>query len=234
MALPKLNAAPKYEVVVPSTGQQVRYRPYLVKEEKILMLAMESQDQRQALSAIVDTIGSCVQDDINTSELTTFDVEYLFTQIRSKSVGESAKIMINCQHCETENEVAINLDNIKVGNPEGLETKIELTESITLQMRWPTYNEIINFDSEQNQTDLTFKMIAACIDTVMTEEEAIKMKDEPEADRMEFIESLSSAQFNEIRLYVEKMPKMEHQVHFECTDCKKGNDITLSGISDFF
>jgi len=178
MALPKLNDAPKYEIVVPSTGQKVRYRPYLVKEEKILMLAMESQDQRSALSAIVDTIGSCVQDDLDTKNLTTFDVEYLFTQIRSKSVGETAKNM--------------------------------------------------------STTDQTFKMIAACIDSVQTDEENIRLRDEPEADQMAFIESLSSAQFDKIRAYVEKMPKMEHHVSFECSSCKKGNDITLSGISDFF
>ena len=142
--------------------------------------------------------------------------------------------MIGCQHCEAENEVVINLDDIKVGNPEGLETKIELTDDIALQMRWPSYNEIVEFDQNQNQTELTFKMISSCIDTVLTSEEAIKMKDEPEAERMDFIESLSSEQFNKIRLYVEKMPKMEHRVQFECTECKKGNDITLSGISDFF
>ena len=180
MALPKLNAAPKYEVVVPSTGQQVRYRPYLVKEEKILMMAMESQDQKQALAAIVDTIGSCVQEDLNTSDLTTFDVEYLFTQIRSKSVGETAKIAIPCQHCETENEVVIKLDDIKVGNPPGLESKIQITDNIALQMRWPSYNELVDFNQDLNQTELTFKMIASCIDSVLTEEEAIKMRDEPE------------------------------------------------------
>jgi len=234
MALPKLNAAPKYEVVVPSTGQQVRYRPYLVKEEKILMMAMESQDQKQALAAIVDTIGSCVQDEINTADLTTFDVEYLFTQIRSKSVGETAKIAIACRHCDAENEVIVKLDDIKVGNPPGLESKIQLTENIALQMRWPSYNELVEFDQDLGQTEMTFKMIACCIDTVMTEEEAIKMKDEPEKERMDFIESLSSEQFDKIRVYVEKMPKMEHGVQFECTECKKGNDITLAGISDFF
>ena len=105
MALPKLNDAPKYEIAVPSTGQKVRYRPYLVKEEKVLMLAMESQDQRSALNAIVDTIESCVQDDLNTKDLTTFDVEYLFTQIRSKSVGETAKIGVTCTHCDQQNEI---------------------------------------------------------------------------------------------------------------------------------
>ena len=138
MALPKLNDAPKYEIAVPSTGQKVRYRPYLVKEEKVLMLAMESQDQRSALNAIVDTIESCVQDDLNTKDLTTFDVEYLFTQIRSKSVGETAKIGVTCTHCDQQNEIEIKLDDIKVGNPDGLETNIELTDNITLLMRWPS------------------------------------------------------------------------------------------------
>ena len=233
MALPKLNDAPKYEIVVPSTGQKVRYRPYLVKEEKILMLAMESQDQRSALGAIVDTIGSCVQDELNTSSLTTFDVEYLFTQIRSKSVGETAKIGVNCKHCDEQNEVIVKLDDIKVGNPEGLETKIELTDQIALKMRWPSYNELIDF-GDMSTTDQTFKMIAACIDSVQTEEENIRLRDESEAEQMAFIESLSSAQFDKIRAYVEKMPKMEHHVSFECTSCGKGNDITLSGISDFF
>ena len=234
MALPKLNETPKYDLVIPSTQQNVRFRPHLVKEEKILMMAMESQDQKQALAAIVDTIGSCVQEDLNTSDLTTFDVEYLFTQIRSKSVGETAKIAVPCQHCETENEVVVKLDDIKVGNPPGLESKIQITDSIALQMRWPSYNELVDFNQDLNQTELTFKMIASCIDSVLTDEEAIKMKDEPEKERMDFIESLSSEQFDKIRVYVEKMPRMEHKVQFECVECKKGNDITLSGISDFF
>lgn len=233
MALPKLNDAPKYDIVVPSTGQKVRYRPYLVKEEKVLMLAMESQDQRSALSAIVDTIGSCVQDDLNTNELTTFDVEYLFTQIRSKSVGETAKIGVACSHCDEQNEIDIKLDDIKVGNPEGLETTIQLTDNITLLMRWPSYNELIEVEG-LSTTDQTFKMIAACIDSVQTEEESIRLRDESEAEVTEFVESLSSTQFDKIRKYVEQMPRMEHAVSFECTSCKKRNDITLSGISDFF
>lgn len=233
MALPKLNDTPKYEITVPSTGQKVRYRPYLVKEEKILMLAMESQDRMSALSAIVDTIGSCVQDPINTKNLTTFDVEYLFTQIRSKSVGETAKIGVNCKHCDAQNEVHVKLDDIKVANPEGLETTIQLNPEITLKMRWPSYNEVISVEG-LSATDQTFKMIAACIDSVQTAEENIRLKDETEAEVTAFIESLSSAQFDKIRAYVEKMPRMEHHVQFECTSCKKGNDITLSGISDFF
>lgn len=234
MALPKLNDAPKYEIVVPSTGAKVRYRPYLIKEEKILMLAMESQDQKQALSAIVDTIGSCIQDEIDTKALTTFDVEYLFTQIRSKSVGETAKIMVKCQHCETENEVVVKLDDIIVEQEE-LEDVIELTPEISLKMKWPTYTEVIDSTTAGTEgTEQTFELVIQCIDSVMTPDEALKLKDESREDIMAFIESLSATQFDKIRKYVEKMPKMEHQVQFTCTSCEKGNDITLSGISDFF
>lgn len=233
MALPKLNDAPKYEISVPSTGQKVRYRPYLVKEEKVLMLAMESQDQRAALNAIVDTIGSCVQDDLKTADLTSFDVEFLFTQIRSKSVGETAKIGIACKHCDVQNDIDIKLDDIKVNIPAGLENTIELTDNITLLMRWPSYNELIEVEG-LSTTDQTFKMIAACIDSVQTEEESIRLRDEVEAEVTDFVESLSSPQFDKIRKYVEQMPKMEHAVSFDCISCKKRNDITLSGISDFF
>ena len=234
MALPKLNDAPKYEIVVPSTGQNVRYRPYLVKEEKILMLAMESQDQGSALAAIVDTIGSCVQEDLILKDLTTFDVEYLFTQIRSKSVGETAKIGVACRHCETTNEVIVKLDDIKVNMPKNLSPTIAITDDISLQMRWPSYFEVTAVDQDLSTTDQTFKLIAACIDSVQTPDENIRLRDETSQEVNDFIESLSSAQFDEIKNYVEQMPKMAHQVKFECSSCKKGNDITLSGISDFF
>ena len=234
MALPKLNSAPKYEIVVPSTGKKVRYRPYLVKEEKILMIAMESQDQKQALSAIVDTIQSCVQEDIDGKALTTFDVEYLFTQIRSKSVGETAKLNLKCEHCEETTEVAVKLDDIQV-QQESVDNNIQLTDDISLKMRWPTYLEVMETSTNENDNvDMTFSLIKQCIDSVLTNEEAIRLKDEPKEEVDAFLESLSSSQFDKIRQYVEKMPKMEHQVSFTCSHCEKGNDITLSGISDFF
>jgi hypothetical protein len=233
MALPKLNSAPKYQITVPSTGQEVRYRPYLVKEEKILMLAMESQDQGSALSAIVDTIESCVTD-INTKELTTFDVEYLFTQIRSKSVGETAKVGVGCKHCDATNEVVIKLDDISVTIPDNLSKNIQLTDDISLLMRWPSYKEVTSMDTNQTDTETTFSLIASCIDSVQTGDESIRLRDETAKEVSEFVESLSSTQFDLIKGYVEQMPKMEHSVSFECVSCKKVSDVTLSGISDFF
>lgn len=198
------------------------------------MLAMESQDQGSALSAIVDTIQSCVTDDINTNELTTFDVEYLFTQIRAKSVGETAKIGVGCKHCDATNEVVVKLDDIKVTNPDDLDKTIVLTDTISLLMRWPSYKEVTTMDTTQTDTETTFSLIAACIDSVQTPDESIRLRDETVKEVTEFVESLSSAQFDLIKSYVEQMPKMEHKVNFECISCKKESDITLSGISDFF
>jgi len=233
MALPKINSAPKYEITIPSMQKTVRYRPYLVKEEKILMMAIESQDQTQALAAIVDTIESCVQEPIERNKLTTFDVEYLFTQIRAKSVGETAKIAMACKECDTNNEVIVPLDDVKVKNLENQNNIIELTSDIKLKMKYPGFNDII-ITNGMNQTDQTFKLIGYCIDSVQTSTENIKLSDESEQEIQDFIESLSTEQFDKIRKHVENIPKMEHNIEFKCTKCNTENKVTLSGISDFF
>ena len=233
MALPKINSAPKYEITIPSTQKTVRYRPYLVKEEKILMMAMETQDQKQALAAIVDTIESCISEPRERRRLTTFDVEYLFTQIRAKSVGETAKIGMKCKECDTSNEVHIALDTIKIKNLESTDHTIELTSDIKLKMKWPAFDDII-VTNGMNTTEQTFKLVGHCIDSVQTSTENVKLSDETEQEQQEFIESLSTEQFNKIREHVENIPKMEHNVEFKCTKCNTENKVTLSGISDFF
>jgi hypothetical protein len=236
MALPKLNAVPKYDIVVPSTQQAVRFRPYLVKEEKVLMLAMESQDQKQSLNAIVDTIVACVSEDIERNKLTTFDVEYMFTQIRSKSVGETSKVSIKCKECDHSNEVVIPLESIKINMPDNIVTLIELTPEISVQLKWPTYSDLGNLDMSAgaSQVKQTFEMISKCIDSVLTGDERISMKDEPKEEVMDFIESLTSEQFDKIREFVEQMPKLKHDVEFTCTSCSEANKITLEGMNDFF
>tara|TARA_B100001057_G_scaffold109881_1_gene107909 strand:+ start:27472 stop:28176 length:705 start_codon:yes stop_codon:yes gene_type:complete len=234
MALPKINSAPKYEITIPSTQKTVRYRPYLVKEEKILMMAMETQDQKQALAAIVDTIESCVEEPIERNRLTTFDVEYLFTQIRSKSVGETAKIGMSCQECETTNEISVPLTDVNVKNLENQVDTIELTPEIKLKMKWPSFSDIIITEDMGTGTEQTFKLIGHCIDSVQTPTENIRLSDETEQEVQEFIESLSSAQFNMIREHVDKIPRMEYDIEFTCQKCNAENKVTLSGISDFF
>lgn len=233
MALPKLNDSPKYDLVIPSTKQKVKFRPYLVKEEKVLMLASESGDDKQALQAIVDTIKACVSDEINTSELTTFDVEYAFTQIRAKSVGETSKVGVKCNHCQTTNEITIPLDDIKVETPK-IEDKIKLTDDISLKMKWPRYNDVLGQDlSDMSQTQQTFKLLIECIESVMTNEENIKFKDEAEEERLAFVESLTSEQFKAVREYIEKMPKMKYNLEYSCSSCNEKNNVTLEGMQDF-
>lgn len=233
MALPKLNDSPKYDLVIPSTKQKVKFRPYLVKEEKVLMLASESGDNNQALQAIVDTIKACISDDINTSELTTFDVEYAFTQIRAKSVGETSTVGVKCNHCETQNEISIPLDDIKVETPE-VDNKIKLTDDISLKMKWPRYNDVLGQDlSNMTQTQQTFKLLIECIESVMTNDENIKFKDESEDEKLSFVESLTSEQFKSVREYIEKMPKMKYNLDYTCTNCNQNNNVTLEGMQDF-
>jgi DNA-directed RNA polymerase subunit RPC12/RpoP len=235
MALPKLNDKPKYELVIPSTKQKVKFRPYLVKEEKVLMLALESQDQIQIFEAIADTIEACVDGDIDKNVLTTFDIEYMFVKIRTKSVGESIKLIPKCSECEAENEISIGLDKIIVDIPEG-NNIIKISDDINIKMKWPSFLSVLSDDviNDKSETEQTFKMISKCIESVMTEDENMMFKDEPKKDQMEFIESLNNEQFNAIREFVEKMPSLEHDASYKCNACEHDNELKLKGMSDFF
>ena len=235
MALPKLNDKPKYELVIPSTKQKVKFRPYLVKEEKVLMLAMESQDQIQIFEAIADTIEACVDGDIDKNVLTTFDIEYMFVKIRTKSVGENIKFTPKCGECEAENEISIGLDEIIVEVPEG-DNIIKISDDINIKMKWPSFLSVLSDDviNDKSETEQTFKMISKCIESVMTEDENMMFKDEPLKDQMEFIESLNNEQFKAIREFVEKMPSLEHDASYKCNACEHDNELKLKGMSDFF
>ena len=141
MALPRVNSSPKYDTMIPSLNKTVHYRPYLVKEEKVLMMALESNDNKQMLNAVVDTIQSCVTEDIEREKLTSFDVEWLFTKIRSKSVGETSKVSIKCESCDTENEVTIDLNQLKLTEIKEPEV-IKLTDQISIKMKYPKYDQL--------------------------------------------------------------------------------------------
>jgi len=233
MALPKLNDSPKYDLVIPSTKKKVRFRPYLVKEEKVLMMASESGDQRQALQAIIDTLKACITDDVNVNELTTFDVEFAFTQIRSKSVGETSRIGMKCTECDHNSEIEIPLDQIKIDAPK-VDDTIQLTDDIKLKMKWPRYFDVLNHDlTDLSQTQQTFKLLIECIDRVMTEEDNISFSNESEESRLEFIESLTSSQFAMIRGFIEKMPKMKYDLKYTCENCNANHEVTLEGMQDF-
>lgn len=234
MALPKLNDAPKYELKIPSTQQVVLYRPYLVKEEKILMMAFETQDEKQALRAMLDTVTACVEGDINPNELTTFDIEYMFIQIRGKSVGETSNIVMKCKSCESENEVKVNLTDIDVHSP--TDTNIfELTSNISVEMKYPSFNTFIElYDGEKSETQFGFEMLEKCVDAIITEDERIIATDVPSSQVSEFIDSMTSQQLSMLVEYLGKAPTLNHDVEFECSSCQNKNNVNLQGVADFF
>jgi Zn finger protein HypA/HybF involved in hydrogenase expression len=233
MALPKLNATPNYTVKVPSTGKKVGYRPYLVKEEKVLMIAFETGDQKQALGAVVDTLAACIQDDINVNALTTFDIEYLFTQIRSKSVGEKSTVMLPCSSCETKNEVDIDIASIEVDVPKDKSNIIELTPTVSVEMQYPSYTAVSNVDLEGNETQLGFQMLVKCIAAIHTDEERYDASEASEEELMEFIESMTTSQFQKVSAFLQDMPSLKKEVKFLCEKCGSENAQVLKGIGDF-
>lgn len=233
MALPKLNESPKYELIIPSTQETVRFRPYLVKEEKVLMLAAESGDTKASMTAIVDTLKACIQEDISYTNLTTFDIEYAFIQVRSKSVGENSTVNAVCKECNTATSVEVPLDQILVHMPD-VDKNIEITDNISVSLKWPKYLDMIAADLDGlNTTDQTFRILVECIDEVITENEVIKFSEEPLQERLDFLESLDSKQFARLRDFVEAMPSVSHTLTYECSDCKKEKTIELKGMQDF-
>lgn len=232
MALPRLNTEPKFRINIPSTGKQSRFRPFLVKEEKVLMLAMESKDERLMLDAVADTIVACIEDDIDKSKLTTFDIEYLFTKIRAKSVGEITRVNIKCQNCEHENEVGINIDEVKMTVKQN-ESMIKLDDGITLEMKWPTLEDIINAPTEMDIKSI-FTMLRIAMMAIHTNDERIDLAEYSDKEVEDFIESMNTEQFNKIKEYMEAIPTLKHKVEFDCVSCQTHNELTLEGMQSFF
>ena len=236
MALPRLNDTPQYELVIPSSGDTVSYRPFLVKEQKVLLMASEAQDIKQVVSSILTCIEGCVSD-IDVKKLSTFDVDYIFTQIRSKSVGETATIMSPCSECEHKNEVKIELDKISVDVKNLPKNVIKLNSEISVRMKYPTYLEMLNNNSimkQESGTEVLFAAIAACIESVMTEEENIPLSDESREEVDAFLNSLSAEQFELITTFVNSIPKIKYEAEYQCESCQHQNKLTLEGIQDFF
>jgi len=236
MALPVINESPKYKLKIPSTGKEVFYRPFYVKEQKVLLMAMETQDQELILRSMVDTIVSCLHDTIDPNTLATFDVEYMFTQIRTKSVGETADIRISCIECGKDNEVKVNLESITMDVPSKI-PEIKLNDKFTLTMRYPKYTSMIQslgVNKKPTFTDLLFKMAIGSLDKLLTEDEVILFDDESDEEKSKFLDNLNSDQFKEIMTFVQSMPKLEKEINFNCKHCSHENTQTLQGIQDFF
>lgn len=234
MALPKLNDSPRYEIELPSTKQKIKFRPFLVKEQKILLMALETNDQKSILSAITDTLKSCIIDKINISALTSFDVEYLFTQIRAKSVGETADIAFLCTNCEAENEVKIKLDDINIDVPKKNKSVV-IDDQYTIEMKYPTYMSMLSEEiNAGSDVDKIYNTLILCLDKLKTDEEIISFSDEPKEEIMTFLEQLTTSQFDKIMEFVNSIPALKHEVTFDCVKCNHKNHATLQGINDFF
>ena len=235
MALPKLNDKPLYDLTIPSTGQKVRYRPFLVKEEKILLLALESEDPKQMFNAMNDTISACIPD-LDISTLASFDVEYVFTQLRTKSVGETAKVSIKCSECNNANEITIRLVDIQVkGLDEKINNIITINDEVKVEMKWPNFNELTDKELiEGSDTNKVFNLIRRCMVAILTEEDRILVKDEKPEEVLNFLESMNQEQFGRIQSFIEKMPRLEHDVEFQCSSCSHINNHKLQGMQDFF
>jgi len=237
MPLPKIST-PTYELELPSTGKKIKYRPFLVKEEKILIIAMESEDEKQITSAIKDVISSCIiSRGVKVDQLSTFDIEYLFLNIRGKSVGEEVEVMVTCpDDGVTQVPTVINLDDIKVQKGEGHTRDIKLDEDLVLRMKYPSLNEFIktNFGGEEITVDNTFDLIASCVEQVYSEEESWSASDCTKKELREFLEQLSSRQFKEIETFFETMPKLSHTIKVNNPKTGVDSEVVLEGLTSFF
>jgi len=237
MPLPKI-ATPSYELVIPSSKKKIKYRPFLVKEEKILILAMESEDTTQIANAVKNVISSCILSrGIKVEKLSTFDIEYLFLNIRGKSVGEQIEVMVTCpDDNKTKVPALINIDSIKVQIDDEHSKDIVLDDQYTLRMKYPSLNEFIknNFNTEDLKVDDTFDLIASCIEQVYSEEESFAASDCTKKELSQFLEQLNSSQFKMIEKFFETMPKLSHTVKVTNPNTKVDNEIILEGLQSFF
>jgi hypothetical protein len=238
MPLPKIST-PTYELELPSTGETIQYRPFLVKEEKLLVIALESEDTKQITTAIKTVIKNCIlTKNVKVESLPTFDIEYLFLNIRGKSVGEEIDVNIICpDDGETQVSVKINLDDIKVQTSEEHQNKIKLDNSIMMEMKYPSLDQFIknNFDfNDKNAMDQSFELIGSCIDKIYTEDEVWTSADCTKKELSDFLESMNSSQFKGIEKFFETMPKLSHTIKVKNPVTEIESEVVLEGLASFF
>ena len=238
MPLPTI-ATPTYELELPSTGKKIKYRPFLVKEEKLLVLALETENTKDITTAIKNVLKNCIQTKgIKVDHLPTFDIEYLFLNIRGKSVGEEIEVNLICPDDDvTQVPTTINIDDIKIQKNEKHTNKIKLDESLLMEMKYPSLDQFIrsNFDfKEESNVDQSFDLIAACIDKIYNEEEVWSTSDCTKKEVRDFLEQMNSMQFKEIESFFDTMPKLSHSIKVKNPKTKVESTVVLEGLSSFF
>ena len=237
MPLPKI-ATPTYELEIPSLKKKIKYRPFLVKEEKILIIALESQDNKQIANAVKNVISNCIlTKGVKVDDLATFDIEYLFLNIRGKSVGETVEVLVTCpDDGVTQVPVSINLDEIEVEMSEDHSRDVKLDDQLIMRMKYPSMAEFVknNFGSEDVTVDDSFDLICACIDQIYNQEESWNAKDFTKKELIEFIEQLNSKQFKEIEKFFETIPKLSYTIAVRNPNTEVESEVVLEGLTSFF
>ncbi len=236
MPLPTI-VTPSYELNLPSSGKKIKYRPFLVKEEKILILAIESGSMKDISRAIKDVLKNCIlTKGVKIDELPTFDIEYLFLNIRSRSIGESIDLVITCpDDNETKVNKQIYIDEIEVKTNEDHNPDIKLDDTYTMRLKYPSLDQFIdeNFNFDEGK-DNSFDIISSCIDMVYSDEEAWEAKDCTKKELLEFVERLNSSQFKEVEKFFDTMPKISHDIEVENPNTKVKSTVKLEGLASFF
>ena len=237
MPLPKIST-PTYELEIPSTKKKIRYRPFLVKEEKILIIAMESQSDTEIANAVKDVLSTCIlTKGVKVDTLSTFDIEYLFLNIRGKSVGEDVEVMVTCpDDNKTKVPVRVNLDDIQIITSEEHNRDIKLDDQLMMRMKYPSINEFIksNFTTNEIKPEDTFDLIISCIEQIYNEEESWSTSDCTKEEMNDFLDQLNSNQFKEIEKFFETMPKLSHTIKVKNPKTNVENSIKMEGLSAFF
>ena len=236
MALPKLNT-PTYELEVPSTDEKIKYRPFLVKEEKILLMAMESKDNAQIINAVKDIVSSCTFEKLNVATMPMFDMEYIFLNIRAKSVGEISKLKVLCpDDKKTYASVELDLTKVEVQVGDDHTNKIELTDDMGMIMTYPTIDSFLESGIDTINANNMLDVIGSCVLQIYEQkgEKVYQAKDQTKKELTEFIESMNSGQFRKLQSFFDTMPKLKHTIKVKNPKTKKTSDVTLSGLNDFF
>jgi hypothetical protein len=239
MALPIVNA-PEYFLELPSSGKKVKYRPFVVREEKVLLLALESEDVAEMSNAVKNVLTSCVKgENLNIETLPTFDIEYLFLNIRGKAVGEEIELQLLCpDDGETYAKTKIFIDEIKVKKDPTHTNKIKINDDLMMEMRYPSLEQFIksnfNFEDRKSQLEQSIELIASCVDKIYNQEGVWTSSDATTKEIIDFLEDLTSTQFSEIEKFFETMPKLEHKVKIKNPKTGVESTITLAGLTDFF
>ena len=232
MKLSELNPTPVYDAILPSTGKSVKFRPFLVKEERALLAAQQSESVSVMLNTISSVVKNCLQE--ANKALTAFDVEFLFIHIRAKSVGEYSALTFTCRECDKKTPLNVDIRRVSVKETKKQDLLIKLSDTVSIKMRYPTIDQLLDIEAEKDPDTIIEKTMACMIDTIYSGDEAISVKEEPISEILAFLDTLTSKQYAELRAFIDNTPTVELPVEWDCPHCKAKNNYTLRGLESFF